>query len=309
MARSNVKTTGSGAQVWELAERQHGIVARSDLLAVGYTTSAIDHRVATGRLHVVSRGVYAVGWPGLTPERRWTIAVLSCAPEASLSHRSAAALWGIGREGRLIELSVRRRCNHRRMGIRARCRLALPEEDVVERRGIPVTVPARTLLDLATVLGASALERAVNDADKLDLIDPEALRARLEGFRGEPGVVALRLLLDRQFFRLSDSDLEVHFRRAAERAGLPMPRTKVMVNGFEVDFFWPDLGLVVETDGLRYHRTPSSQARDRIRDQAHTMAGLTTLRFTHHQVRYEGAHVSKVLRATAATLPRCPTDI
>ncbi len=81
------------------------------------------------------------------------------------------------------------------------------------------------------------------------------------------------------------------FRPIAEGAGLPPPLTKQWVNGFEVDFYWPDLGLVVETDGLRYHRTPSTQSRDALRDQTHTAAGLTTLRFTHYQVKYEPAHV------------------
>ena len=74
------------------------------------------------------------------------------------------------------------------------------------------------------------------------------------------------------------------------------------VNGFEVDFYWPDLGLVVETDGLRFHRTPAEQARDRLRDQAHTAAGLTQLRFTHEQVRYEPEYVRKVLAQVASRL-------
>jgi very-short-patch-repair endonuclease len=78
--------------------------------------------------------------------------------------------------------------------------------------------------------------------------------------------------------------------------------TKQWVNGFEVDFYWPGLGLVVETDGLRYHRTPAEQARDRLRDQAHTAAGMRPLRFTHEQVRYEPGHVLETLIATARFL-------
>jgi very-short-patch-repair endonuclease len=73
----------------------------------------------------------------------------------------------------------------------------------------------------------------------------------------------------------------------------------VSLNGFKVDFYWPDLGLVVETDGLRYHRTPAEQARDRRRDQAHTAAGLRALRFTHAQVVFEGGHVESTLVAVA----------
>jgi hypothetical protein len=265
-------------------------VSRGDLLGIGFTTRAIEHRVKLGRLHPVARGIYAVGWPRMTQERRWMAAVLACGPEAVLSHRSAAALWGIGTEvpGR-VDVSVRRRCEHRRPGVRARSRPSL-------------TGLVRTLLDLATELPPRELERAVNEADKHGLIDPEELRGSLDSHVGEPGVRALRGLLDRHTFRLSDSDLEILFRPLSAKAGLPMPLTKETVNGFEVDFFWPELGLVVETDGLRYHRTPSAQARDRLRDQTHTAAGLTHLRFTHYQVKYEGAFVAKILRRTARTL-------
>ena len=87
-----------------------------------------------------------------------------------------------------------------------------------------------------------------------------------------------------------------------------MPLTKEMVNGFEVDFHWPDLGLVVETDGWRYHRTASAQTRDALRDQTHTASGLTSLRFSHYQVEYEPDHVRRILARTAANLRRvdCP---
>jgi hypothetical protein len=229
-------------------------------------------------------------------------AVLACGEEAVLSHRSAAALWGIGREGDQIDVSVRRACKRRRSGIHTRSRPSLHEEDVTALKGIPVTCPIRTLLDLASVLIPSALERAVNEADKRDLVDPETLRASLEDNVGQPGVKALRALLDRETFRLSDSELERLFRPITIGADLPTPLTKAMVNGFEVDFFWPNLGLVVETDGLRYHRTTATQARDHLRDQTHTAAGLTSLRFTHHQVKYERAHVQDVLRTTARNL-------
>jgi hypothetical protein len=124
---------------------------------------------------------------------------------------------------------------------------------------VPVTGPARTLVDITTELGPIGVERAVNDADKRDLIDPETLRVALGQYAGEPGVRPLRLLLDKLTFRLSDSDLEIFFRPIATAAGLSSPLSKHFVNSFEVDFYWPELGLVVETDGLRYHRTPSSR--------------------------------------------------
>jgi very-short-patch-repair endonuclease len=174
----------------------------------------------------------------------------------------------------------------------------LPSGDIVLRDGIPVTCPTRTLLDLATELSRPALERAINETDKRDLIDPEALRTDLDRYAGEPGVRPLRTLLDKRTFRLSDSDLELLFRPIAAAAKLPLQLTKAWVNGYEVDFFWPDLELVVETDGLRYHRTASTQTKDHVRDQTHVATGLTVLRFTHHQVKYESAYVRRVLRQT-----------
>jgi very-short-patch-repair endonuclease len=81
-----------------------------------------------------------------------------------------------------------------------------------------------------------------------------------------------------------------------------VPQTGTRLNGFAVDFHWPQFGLVVETDGLRYHRTPAQQARDRERDQAHTAAGLTQLRFTHAQVLREPARVGQTLRAVIRRL-------
>jgi very-short-patch-repair endonuclease len=227
-------------------------------------------------------------------------AVLACGKGAALSHRSAATLWGIGEEFQgQIEVSVRRRSAPRRPGVRTRSRPALPEADIARHRGIPVMTPARTLVDIAVAVGAATLERAVNEADKRNLVDPEELREALEGFAGEPGVKPLRSLLDRHTFRLSDSELERLLRPIAAAAGLPPPLTKAMVNGFEVDFFWPALGLVIETDGLRYHRTPATQARDRLRDQTHSAAGLATLRFTHWQVKHERARVQRVIQQTA----------
>ncbi|HET7589110.1 MAG TPA: DUF559 domain-containing protein [Solirubrobacterales bacterium] len=230
-------------------------------------------------------------------------AVLAGGPEAALSHRSAAALWEIGSERRAqIDVSVRRRCELRRPGILFRGRPALPPENIVLRDDIPVTSPVQTLVDLATELDPVPLERAVNDADKRDRVDPEALREELVSFDGMAGVRPLRGLLDKLFFRLSDSDLEIYFRRIVRGARLPMPLSKQWVNEFEVDFFWPELGLVVETDGLRYHRTPSAQLRDARRDRAHVMAGMTPLRFTHYEVRYEARQVRASLTKTIAML-------
>jgi very-short-patch-repair endonuclease len=223
-------------------------------------------------------------------------AVLVCGDGAALSHRSAAELWGIGKEERgRIDLTVRRECRIRRAGLKVRARASLPERSVVRRFGIPVTNPTQTLIDLATELKPLRLERAVNQADVHDLVDPETLRRSLDAYLGMPGAKTLRTMLDRHTFRLSDSDLEIYFRPLALAAGFPLPLSKQWVLGFEVDFHFPDHGLIVETDGLRYHRTPAQQARMVKRDQTHTSHGFRVLRFTHWQIAHAPNEVAEVL--------------
>jgi hypothetical protein len=307
---SDTRNDKRSRRAWELAGKQHGIVTRQQLLGLGFGSRSIEHRVANGRLHPVMHGVYSVGWPTLTPRRRWMAAVLACGDGAILSHRSAAALWGIARERTgCIDVSVRRRAELRRPGLQVRSRPTLRHEDVVIKDHIPVTAVIRTLVDLAAELDPVGVERAVNEADKRDLTDPETLRAALDRYEGEPGAPRLRKLLDKLTFRLSDSDLEIFFRPIAVEAGLAIPLSKQIVNGWEVDFYWPDLGLVIETDGLRYHRTASSQARDVRRDRAHALAGMIPLRFAHYEVKYEPAMVRRELQRAAEMLQARVSDI
>lgn len=300
---SDARADKRSRRAWELAGRQHGVVARRQLLGLGFNAREIEHRVGRGRLHLVMRGVYVVGWPRLTPKRRWMAAVLACGDGAALSHRSAAALWEIGAERQgVVDVSVRRRAELKRPGLRVRGRPSLPAASVTARDGIPVTSPVQTLVDLAAELDPLRVERAVNEADKRDLVDPETLREALDDSAGRPGAPVLRRILDRRTFKLSDSDLEILFRPIAVAAGLPPALTKEVVNGFEVDFYWPELGLVAETDGLRYHRTPSTQARDAKRDRAHVLAGMTPLRFTHYEIKHEPTRVQAELTRVAAML-------
>jgi len=287
--------------VWRLVRRQHGVVTRAQLLALGYTAEAIRHRLADGRLHRVHQGVYAVGRPELTQLGRWMAAVLACGPSAALSHASAAELWGIrAKPGRPIHVSVTSDTPRCAEGVAVHRRRALGAADITKQDGILVTRPIPTLIDLAAAIGKRTLEAAVNEADRLGLTDPDKLRAALDETPPRPGVGVLRKVLDRETFTFTRSELERRFKRLAREAGLPEPQTCAEVNGFEVDFYWPEIPLIVETDGLTYHRTPTQQKKDRVRDQAHTAAGIPHLRFTHAQVRDEPGHVRRtVIRAVS----------
>jgi very-short-patch-repair endonuclease len=280
--------------VMALAGRQHGIVARRQLLALGMTPRAIKHRIARGKLHPVFKGVYAVGRPQVTRHGRRTAAVLACGTGAALSHRSATAHLGFGDEGDEIEVSAM--ADRRRDGIRVHRRSA--EFAVTRHLGIPVTTASQTLIDMAARWSAADLERAINEAVKLDRIRWDEFADAVERSSAR-GAARVRKLLAEHVFVLTDSELERRFLPIARRVGLPEPLTRQQVGGYRVDFYWPDLGLVVETDGLRFHRSPITQTRDARRDQVHLAAGRTPVRFTHAQVAHSPDQVETTLRALA----------
>jgi very-short-patch-repair endonuclease len=295
-----------------MARAQHGVVTRRQLLALGLTPAGIKHRLARGRLHPVRHGIYAVGRPTLTQQGKWMAAVLACGGEgvAALSHSSAAALLGIGPEAAAaIEVTRIASGDLRAPGIKIHRRPALGPGQFGHCEGIPVTSPVQTLIDLATRYEGPKVERLVNEADRLGLVRTDDLRAALDDHAGEEGIARLRQILDRRTFRYTRSELERAFLPLVRQAGLPTPETSVIVNGHEVDFYFPDLRLVIETDGLTYHRTPSQQAKDLERDQDHGAAGLSCLRFSHAQIRYEPDRVLRTLRATASHTrePAIPT--
>jgi very-short-patch-repair endonuclease len=274
-------------------------------LALGLNSDWILHRIEVGRLHPVFRGVYTVGRPHVGQYGMWKAATLACGDAAFLSHDSAATLWGIrGNRGAAIDVVVPIERIPRHPGIRAHRRAILAAAHVTTRYGIPVTTPTGTLIDLAARHPRNEVEAALNEADIRGLIDLEKLRDALDQAPPRPGVARLRSTIDRRTFTFTRSQLERQFLPIARRAGLPKPLTRVYVNGYEADFYWPELGLVVETDGGTFHRTPAQQAADRRRDQTHTAAGLTPLRFTHGQIRYEPSYVEETVRTVAGRLAR-----
>ena len=283
---------------WDLVRRQHGVITLAQLFELGFTYEAVRQRVATGRLHRRYRGVYAVGRPELTRCGEWMAATLACGANAALSHASAAALWGIVPDrGEPIEVSLAG--DRRPHGVEVHRRRSF---EASRHEGIPVTTPICTIVDLAPRLSRKRFERMVGQADIDEVTNPEDLRRALDSMGRRPGVRVTRLRLDRRTFRLTRSELERILIPIALRAGLPMPLTRQVVNGFEVDFDWPDLRLIVESDGLRYHRTPGQQSVDRVRGNVHIAAGFTHLRFSDEQIAFEPEYVEATLRAVAERL-------
>jgi very-short-patch-repair endonuclease/predicted transcriptional regulator of viral defense system len=279
----------------ELAERQHGVVAVWQLEARGIAYDAIRYRARTGRLHRIHHGVYAVGYRKLTPHGHRMAAVLAYGPDAVLSHRSAAAQWGIGPGFWKTEVTTPR-AKRSRKGTRAHTATLHPE-DVAVHNGIPVTSVARTILDLAAQLKDDPLTRLIEDADRAELIDLHALERAISRRPRVAGVVRLKAVLA-AYRGPADtrSKLERDFRALIAAAGLPEPRYNVLVAGLTVDVFWPQWKLVVELDGRPYHANPRAFETDRIRDARLQKVDLRVLRVTGQRLDNEpGAVVEDIL--------------
>jgi very-short-patch-repair endonuclease len=286
-------------QIAALAAKHHGVTSLAQLRSAGLTTEQVQFRLNRGRLHSVYRGVYAVGYAGLGFRGRWLAAVLGCGEGAVLSHRTAAALWGIRPSASpRIEVTVPSRNGRRpREGMMIHRVAELPDSEVTVCDGIPVTRVARTLLDLAAVVSRDGLKRAIKEADRLRLFDLKAVDQVLKRNVGRPGSRPLREVLERyQEPPFTRNELERSFLRLCARHGLPAPAVNAQLHGYEVDFLWRAGRLVVETDGRESHGTRAAFEDDRKRDAHLTVLGYRVVRFTHRQVLREPDFVAGVLR-------------
>lgn len=239
-----------------VAERQDGVVGRGQLRQLGYSDAAIGRGVAAGRLHRIHRGVYAAGHTRLSLRGRCQAALLACGPKALLSHSSAAWLWGL--QPRLtapVEVALARR-GHRRKEIRVHSIPSLHREDRGASEGLPVTAVPRTLLDLAATESRRNLERALNRAERMAILDLGALDHALTRARRHRGVAKLRSALEpHREPAFTQSGLERRFLQLVRKAGLPMPAANVFVEGFQLDMYWERERFAVELDGYELHRS------------------------------------------------------
>jgi very-short-patch-repair endonuclease len=302
VGRLNLGMRGQSAPhhaIARLASAQGGVVSHAQLLASDLSPQAIERRVRTGQLHQRHRGVYAVGHPVLGAEgRRWA-AVLAF-DEAFVSHASAADAFGFRPSASaLMHVTVRGRVGREpRAGIRIHRPRALPDDEVTTLRGLPITTPARTLLDLAAAgLRPRALETALDQAEHERVLDFAELHELLARYPRRPGTRLLKAQLERYGGPVDTrSRLELLVYKLCNDRGLPRPSENTSIEGKARDFYWRHRRLVVEADSYRWHRSPSALNDDRERDVELTLAGYTVLRFTWEQVTRRPEYVTRALR-------------
>lgn len=291
----------------ELAARQHGVVARRQLVAVGVTAQMLRSRIARRQLVPLHRGVYAAGHAKLRREGHWLAAVLAAGPDAALSHRDAAALHELGAANhQRIDVTTSRRGREERPGLTLH-RSLLPAADVTTVGEIAVTSVARTLVDLAGILPAARLNRALAEAERRNLLDVgavEEVAERMRTRRGAAHRVLRAALADaaRDGLTLTRSELEERFLRLVHAHDLPPPAINAQVDGYEVDAWWRRQRLVVELDGYAYHHARTAFQSDRTKANALLLAGIRVLRFTHRDVVDRGSATAASI--AAALTPR-----
>ena len=284
------------AVAW-VADRQLGLITTPQLHVAGVRRGSVEWRLATGTLHRRFRGVYLVGHPVLVPGATELAAVLACGESTIVSHRSAAALWGLtSAPAGAVEVTVIARHCRPRDGLRVHHADALVALDRRLRRGIPVTAPARTAIDYAATVSHEEAERAIAEALALRLLTEPQLLAAIERGPHRAGVALVRAILGQPGGpRRTRSDGERAMLRLLRAAGLPTPLTNHRVAGFDADFFWPEVGLIVEVDGGDFHRPRPAFERDHRRDIVHTDAGHEVLRVSGQQLDQEPLYIAAVI--------------
>jgi very-short-patch-repair endonuclease len=280
----------------DLARRQHGVVARNQLDALGLTRRAIGRRIDRGWLHGVHRGVYAVGHLALTRNGRYMAAVLACGDGAALSHFSAAVLWGIlDDRGGPIHVTV----EGNRVCPGVIVHRSPLQGDRVRRHGIVVTTVSRTLVDLADVVRKRrTLARAFDEAEYLGLDWQGA--APIHGRRGS-GLLASVLAFHEPGTTRTLSELEERFLAFCESRGFRRPEVNVSIDGYLCDFVWREERLIVETDGHAAHGTRRAKERDAVRDADLQIAGWRVVRVTWQRLFGEEQGLAGQLRRLLAT--------
>lgn len=289
--RCRMQSRSADREVAGLAGRQYGVVAREQLIGLGLGKGSIDRRVQAGRLHVLYPAVYAVGHRVVPREGRWLAAIFRAGEGAVLSHRSAAALWGVQRSDRGERIDIATPHSSRSTTRIRRRHVQLGADEVTVRRRIPVTTLARTIFDISAETSVEGLEGAIREAEYLHQFRLESLERMLERHPGRRGATTIKACL-RRLGRGSRgrtrSKLEVRFAALLSTARLPRPKLNVLLDidgvKVEADCLWREQRLIAELDGGEAHGTRAAFESDRERDRRLQAAGWRTVRITWRQL-------------------------
>jgi very-short-patch-repair endonuclease/predicted transcriptional regulator of viral defense system len=291
--------------ILSLASAQHGVVTRAQLLRAGISQQIVKRRLKSNFLRPMHRGVYIVGQRS-TPQARALAATYACGDSAAVSHEIAAHVHGLipaGEEAERVHVSLARG-DRRRPGVRTHRVGSLPADEITTVDGIPVTTPARTLLDIASVVSPRRLEKALIEALARGLTSLKEVDSILQRHPRHPGAALLRAALGSGSPARARSVAERRFVALLRKARLPTPEINVTVEGCEVDFLWRSQRLIVEVDGRAYHSTNDRFENDRRRDRILVAAGYRVMRITWRQLVDEPMAVAvQVAQALAVFMP------
>ncbi len=292
-------------RVAELATNQHGVVARSQLIDLGFTDASVDGGIACGRLVRLHHGVFAVGHSALSMRGHWMAAVLASGEGAVISHRSAAAHWGLMPAIDRIDVSRGQGGIRQRRSFNLHRRRQFGDRDRSMKDRIPVTSVPRTLMDLASVASRRQLESAISEAERLGILRIDDLHALMFGATGHKGLGTLRQLIDILSSESDEtrSELEYAFLSLCSSRNLPRPLVNVQVAGFEVDCLWGKEKLIVEVDGFRFHSSRFAFNRDRLRDAALQKSGYRVVRLTHQMIHGDPEGTVASIQALLSSVP------
>jgi very-short-patch-repair endonuclease len=276
------------------------VVSRAQLLAMGFTPAQVKGRLQRGLLHRVHRDVFAVGHERLVAHARLVAALLTCGPDAFLSHRTAAAVWGLHEVNpRHIDVTVSGENPPIRSGLVMHRTARSPDRaDVLMRNGLRVSSVSRLLIELAATETPAELDRLITEAVRKRILDLGALEAALERHPRWPGMSKLKAAL-RDYRPRPDrkSSLERAFDKLIKATDVPPPRRNVIVDGWELDCYWPDVKLAVELDGRPYHIAVRDMERDKRKDAKLLRLGISVLRITDLRMELEPQAVLADVRA------------
>lgn len=290
-------------RVARVAGRQESLITRSQLSQLGVTRGAIERRRSDGRLHRVHREVFLAGPPPLTPRGRLVAALLACGPAAAVSHTSALWLWGLAPLEGPVHVTLPGRCRARHQGIVAHTSERLGRADVRALRGLPVTAPALTLVDVAAGKTQRVLRRLADEMVAGKLLIWESLADTVERHPRRRGIAGARSLLA-EGPAATRSEAERRLLELVRAADLPRPLVNERIAGFEVDVHWPEARTIVEVDGFAFHGTRAAFERDRRRDAELQAQGWRVVRLTWRRVVDEPEVVIAQLRRLVETSAR-----